>query len=142
MDKLILKSNLSRNKHKRVGRGISAGQGKTSGRGTKGEKSRTGFNIPLRFEGGQTPLSMRLPKSRGFSQSKGKTTILTLTQISQNFKALEEVSCASLLKKKLIQNEKVKILNNGVLEKKLYLVDVPASKSAQKKFSKKAAKNE
>ena len=55
---------------KRLGRGISAGGGKTAGRGTKGQKSRAGHNIPKRFEGGQTPLSMRLPKLRGFKVKK------------------------------------------------------------------------
>jgi len=51
---------------KRVGRGISAGQGKTAGRGTKGQNSRTGGGVRLGFEGGQNPLAKRLPKKRGF----------------------------------------------------------------------------
>src|SRR3954469_1670352 len=50
----------------RVGRGISAGKGKTAGRGTKGQKARAGGSIPPWFEGGQTPLHMRIPKLRGF----------------------------------------------------------------------------
>lgn len=50
---------------KRVGRGIAAGQGKTAGRGTKGQKSRSGHNIPRFFEGGQTKLFARLPKVKG-----------------------------------------------------------------------------
>jgi large subunit ribosomal protein L15 len=50
----------------RVGRGIAAGKGKTAGRGTKGQKSRTGSSIPPWFEGGQTPLHIRIPKLRGF----------------------------------------------------------------------------
>lgn len=53
-------------KKTRVGRGIAAGKGKTAGRGTKGQKSRAGGNIPARFEGGQTPLHIRIPKLRGF----------------------------------------------------------------------------
>ena len=56
----------SRRERKRVGRGIAAGQGKTSGRGTKGQGSRSSVNIPKAFEGGQMPLSQRLPKLRGF----------------------------------------------------------------------------
>jgi large subunit ribosomal protein L15 len=52
---------------KRVGRGIAAGQGKTAGRGTKGQKARAGGSIPPWFEGGQTPLHMRIPKLRGFT---------------------------------------------------------------------------
>jgi len=56
----------SRKARRRVGRGIAAGQGKTAGRGTKGQKARAGGKIPARFEGGQTPLHQRLPKLRGF----------------------------------------------------------------------------
>jgi large subunit ribosomal protein L15 len=57
----------SRKSRKRVGRGIAAGQGKTAGRGTKGQKARAGGSIPAWFEGGQTPLHMRIPKLRGFT---------------------------------------------------------------------------
>jgi large subunit ribosomal protein L15 len=56
----------SRTERTRVGRGIAAGKGKTAGRGTKGQKSRTGGSIPSRFEGGQTPIHIRIPKLRGF----------------------------------------------------------------------------
>jgi len=56
----------SRTRRDRVGRGISAGKGKTSGRGQKGQGSRTGFSLPVGFEGGQMPLTQRLPKLRGF----------------------------------------------------------------------------
>jgi len=104
-------------KRKRVGRGISAGQGKTSGRGMKGQKSRSGFNIPNRFEGGQTPLSMRLPKLRGFKSKYTKAVIVSLDQISSNFKAGEEVSLKSLAEKEIVPKDckKVKVLNNGKL---------------------------
>ncbi len=56
----------SRKERTRVGRGIAAGKGKTAGRGTKGQKARSGGSIPAWFEGGQTPLHMRIPKLRGF----------------------------------------------------------------------------
>jgi large subunit ribosomal protein L15 len=56
----------SRKRRNRVGRGIAAGQGKTAGRGTKGQKARAGGSIPPWFEGGQTPLHIRIPKLRGF----------------------------------------------------------------------------
>ena len=56
----------SRSPKRRVGRGIAAGQGKTAGRGTKGQKARAGGSIPAWFEGGQTPLHQRIPKLRGF----------------------------------------------------------------------------
>lgn len=113
---LKIESVKSKNK-KRPGRGISAGQGKTSGRGTKGQKSRSGFNIPNRFEGGQTPLSMRLPRLRGFRSVNKKALIVSLDQISTNYKNGEEVSLETLIKKKLIpQNcKKAKVLNNGKL---------------------------
>jgi len=55
---------------KRVGRGVGTGKGKTSGRGTKGQKSRTGYKIPRLFEGGQTSIIARLPKAKGFSSSR------------------------------------------------------------------------
>ena len=61
---------------KRVGRGISAGQGKTAGRGTKGQKSRTGKKLSAGFEGGQTPLMMRIPKLKGFSSHRPKPQIV------------------------------------------------------------------
>ncbi len=56
----------SRRRRRRLGRGISAGQGKTAGRGTKGQKARAGTPLPGWFEGGQTPIHMRVPKLRGF----------------------------------------------------------------------------
>jgi large subunit ribosomal protein L15 len=56
----------SRKPRRRVGRGIAAGQGKTAGRGTKGQKARAGGSIPAWFEGGQTPLHQRIPKLHGF----------------------------------------------------------------------------
>lgn len=60
-------------KPNRVGRGISAGQGKTAGRGTKGQNSRTGGGVRPGFEGGQMPLMMRIPKLRGFKSKRPKT---------------------------------------------------------------------
>src|SRR4051812_37629410 len=63
----------SRKARIRVGRGIAAGKGKTAGRGTKGQKARAGGSIPPWFEGGQTPLHMRIPKLRGF-RNRGKVT--------------------------------------------------------------------
>lgn len=101
---------------RRVGRGLSAGQGKTAGRGTKGQKSRAGYNLPNRFEGGQTPLSMRLPKLPGFKSHKRKAEIISLDQISANFKAGETVSIEKLVELKLVSGKNpVKILNNGKL---------------------------
>lgn len=122
---------------KRVGRGLSAGQGKTAGRGTKGQKSRSGFNIPKRFEGGQTPLSMRLPKLPGFTSHHKKAEVLSLDIISKNFKDGEVISLDSIYQKGLAKRgSKVKILNNGKLLIKTSLSpEVFVSKSIRSMFS-------
>ena len=129
--KITLKSN--KKSIKRIGRGISAGGGKTAGRGTKGQNSRAGHNIPNRHEGGQTPLSMRLPKLPGFKQSEKDVVILTLDKISTSYKNGETVSEETLISKKLIRKgQKVKILSSGKLSVKVKLNDVNASKAALK----------
>src|SRR5476649_2311689 len=66
---------------KRVGRGISAGQGKTAGRGTKGQKARTGSQMKPGFSGGQNPLMQQLPKLPGFKSFKAKAVIVGLDQL-------------------------------------------------------------
>lgn len=88
---------------KRLGRG-QAGHGKTCGRGHKGQKSRTGYKIPLRFEGGQTSLMQRLPKKRGFSSKNKKPVIVAYENLSKKFKTGETVSPATLLSKKIIKD--------------------------------------
>lgn len=128
---------------KRIGRGISAGQGKTAGRGTKGQKARSGFNIPKRYEGGQTPLSMRLPKLPGFKSHKSKPVVISLDQISKFFKDGEIVSTEALVKKGIIEanTKKVKILNNGKLTVKVSIEDILASKTVQALFAKSLEKS-
>ena len=118
---------------KRVGRGIAAGQGKTAGRGTKGQKSRSGYNLPKRFEGGQTPISMRLPKLPGFTSHKRKPIVVSLDQISANFKDGETVTAKLLVEKGLIREfETAKILNNGTLTKMVeFAKEVKVSKSVE-----------
>lgn len=126
---------------KRIGRGISAGGGKTAGRGTKGQKSRAGHNIPRRFEGGQTPLSMRLPKLPGFKSRGKKSVILSLDRISSEYKSGDTVSLTTLVEKKIIEknDKKVKILNNGKLTVKVSLSpEIKASKSIAKLFAEKS----
>ncbi len=127
----------------RVGRGIAAGQGKTAGRGTKGQRSRSGFNLPKRFEGGQTPLSMRLPKLPGFTSHKRKPIVISLDQISAAFKDGETVTQKLLVEKGLIRVfDAAKILNNGELTKSVeFSKEVKVSKSV-KIPAKKAAKAE
>ena len=126
----------------RVGRGIGSGKGKTSGRGLKGQKSRSGVAIKS-FEGGQMPLYRRLPK-RGFNPiKKEKIAILNLDKI-QSFidkKTIDTRSVlnASLLKKlKLINKNsiKLKILGTGEIKNKINIEADLASKSAQEKLEK------
>lgn len=139
-DKITLKSN--RKSIKRVGRGVSAGGGKTAGRGTKGQNSRAGHNIPNRHEGGQTPLSMRLPKLPGFKKTTKKPTILTLDIISLNYKDGETISVETLERKGLIKKgQRVKILNSGKLSVKVKLENIPASKSVISLISSEKPKN-
>jgi len=127
MDIISVKSKVK----KRVGRGLSSGQGKTAGRGTKGQKSRSGYNLPRKFEGGQTPLSMRLAKLPGFKSIHKKAAILSLDQISSNFKDGDVVSLKTLVAKNLIRvsERKVKILNNGELSVAVTFDDVKISKN-------------
>ncbi len=121
---------------KRVGRGLSSGQGKTAGRGTKGQKSRSGFNIPRKFEGGQTPLSMRLAKLPGFKSKKPKAIVISLDLISKTFKDGEVVDKKSLTEKGIVTlNDKVKVLNNGKLTVSVALGnDILFSENVKKAF--------
>ena len=121
-----LNSKLKMNKTKmRVGRGIGSGKGKTSGRGVKGQKSRSGVAIKS-FEGGQMPLYRRLPK-RGFNSiSKKEIAILNLEQIQSfidknNFKSSDLLNSELLKKLKLINknSKKIKILGNGEIKEKI-----------------------
>lgn len=121
---------------KRVGRGLSAGQGKTAGRGYKGQKSRSGFNIPRKFEGGQTPLSMRLPVLPGFKSHKKKASIISLDTISSFYKDGEIVSLETLIAKNIVKKgERAKILNDGKLLVAVKLAeDVKVSESVREVF--------
>ena len=126
----------------RVGRGIGSGKGKTSGRGVKGQKSRSGVSIKS-FEGGQMPLYRRLPK-RGFNPIEKKNiAILNLDKI-QSFidkKSVKtsEILNSNLLKKlKLInkRSSKLKILGSGEIKDKINIEADLASKSAVNKLEK------
>ncbi len=126
----------------RVGRGIGSGKGKTSGRGVKGQKSRSGVAIKS-FEGGQMPLYRRLPK-RGFnSLQKEKISILNLENI-QNFIERNIIKTGTLinidsLKKVKILNKsitKFKVLGNGEIKNKIEIEVDYISKSAKEKIEK------
>ncbi len=120
----------SRQTRNRVGRGISAGQGKTAGRGTKGQKSRSGYNIPRKFEGGQTPLILRLPKVRGFKHRKEVIQVIDRALINKHYADGEIVSPATLYEKKLLDSPKtkVKILGSAKVEPNVTYEDVAQSK--------------
>ncbi|MFC1656848.1 50S ribosomal protein L15 [Patescibacteria group bacterium] len=106
---------------KRVGRGISAGGGKTAGRGTKGQRSRTGHKkAALGFEGGQTPLKMRLPKKKGFQPRKNSIIEVTLGFLDKNFKDKEKITVKKIFEIKSIsriRNPKIKVLGTGKTSK-------------------------
>src|ERR1700694_4309891 len=92
-------------KHRRLGRGVSAGQGKSSGRGSKGQHSRTGGTKQPYFEGGQLPLVRRLPFKRGFTNIfKIYYQEVKLDDLANNFKTGIEITPALLAEKGLIQN--------------------------------------
>ena len=114
-----LKSSQKTVKRTRVGRGIGSGLGKTSGRGQKGQKSRSGGGFRRGFEGGQTPLYRRLPK-RGFKNIFAKQyTEVTLTMLNKS--KATEVTAESLLEEGIIGkiNDGIVVLATGKLEKKL-----------------------
>ena len=139
----LLNTTLSvKTKKIRVGRGIGSGKGKTSGRGVKGQKSRSGVAIKS-FEGGQMPLYRRLPK-RGFNPiGKKNIAILNLDQIQKYIdkKSIDTKNILNfnLLKKlKLIDNNfsKLKILGSGEIKDKINIEADLASKSAVEKLEK------
>tara|TARA_B100000242_G_scaffold285524_1_gene250083 strand:+ start:296 stop:745 length:450 start_codon:yes stop_codon:yes gene_type:complete len=141
-------NNLSKNNKKkiRVGRGIGSGKGKTSSRGHKGQKSRSGVAIKS-FEGGQMPLYRRLPK-RGFKTfKKNNTAIINLSKIQSMFEKsnnnLKDVLDLKILKEKNLINkkfDKLKILGNGELKKGIAITANFASKQATTKVEKAGGK--
>ena len=111
-----------RAKRKGIGRG--SGNGKTSGRGQKGQNSRSGGGVRANFEGGQIPLYRRLPK-RGFTNAKFKTTYAVINVSDLNrFEDGTVVTPALLKETGLLKNQLdgVKVLGNGTLEKKLTIL--------------------
>jgi len=142
-----LNSLVKNNKKKlRVGRGIGSGKGKTSSRGHKGQKSRSGVAIKS-FEGGQMPLYRRLPK-RGFkSLNKKNMAILNLSKIQNIYEKNKNEFKSSLdlksLKERKIINKKylkLKILGTGELKTKIDITAHFASKQAQEKITKAGGK--
>ena len=129
-----LKPAVKKVKRNRVGRGMASGNGKTSGRGHKGQKARSGGGVRRGFEGGQTPLYRRLPK-RGFTNIHAKNyTEVTLTMLNKATTA--EVTAESLINDGIISkaNDGIVILATGKLDKKLTVKAVRFTKAAKEKI--------
>ena len=134
--------NKTKNKKKRIGRGIGSGKGKTSGRGVKGQKSRSGVSIKS-FEGGQMPLYRRLPK-RGFNQfNKVKIAKVNLDKIQllidkKTINLNETLNLGFFIKKKLINKsyKKLKLLGSGEIKHKIAVETNYISKIAKDKLEK------
>ena len=137
-----IKSSTKKVERRRVGRGAGSGLGKTSGRGHKGQKARSGGGVRRGFEGGQTPLYRRLPK-RGFNNIHAKNyTEVTLTMLNKS--EATEVSAESLIKEGIIKkaNDGIVVLGTGKLEKKLNVKAKRFTKSAAEKIEAAGGKTE
>lgn len=125
-------------KPKRVGRGISAGGGKTAGRGTKGQKARTGSNSKISpwFEGGQTPLFRKMAKVRGFNHHVARPFLVTTDVINRFYKDGEVVSPVTLVDKKIVRTTQlkagVKVVRRAELKPKVTFESVTLSASLAK----------
>ncbi|MEH7108887.1 MULTISPECIES: 50S ribosomal protein L15 [Bacillaceae] len=110
----------SRKERKRLGRGIGSGQGKTAGKGHKGQNARSGGGVRIGFEGGQTPLFRRLPK-RGFTNVNRKEYAVVNLDTLNRFEDGTEVTPELLIETGVVSNERagIKILAKGNVEKKL-----------------------
>ncbi len=130
---------------KRVGRGPGSGMGKTSTRGEKGQKARSGASIPVWFQGGQTPLFRRLPK-RGFNNKRFETkyACINLSDLNKFFKEGDVVSPEILKERGIIKKELsgVKVLGNGELAIKLTIKANRFSSSAITKIEAAGGKTE
>lgn len=124
-------------RRKRVGRGIGSGHGKTAGRGTKGQKARD--QVPLTFEGGQTPLHRRLPRLKGFKNPTHKEyTIINVALLEERFEAGDVVTPELLLERRIIkklERDGLKVLGEGELTKALTVRAHKFSKTAEQKIT-------
>jgi large subunit ribosomal protein L15 len=121
---------------KRLGRGHGSGQGKTAGRGHKGQKARAGYFSPVTFEGGQMPLVRRVPK-RGFHNRFGlAVTVVNLSDLETRFQAGEEVNPQTLKARNLARGafDVLKVLGDGALTKSLTVSAHRFSRTAAEKI--------
>jgi large subunit ribosomal protein L15 len=122
---------------KRLGRGIGSGQGKTAGRGHKGQHSRNGVSFLPIFQGGTMPLVRRIPK-RGFNNRWAKSIIVVnVGELNEAFKAGDDVTPDSLAAAKLVRGpyDELKVLGDGELKKKLKVSAHKFSKTAAEKIT-------
>ena len=133
----------STHRKKIVGRGIGSGVGKTSGRGHKGQKARSGGGVRPGFEGGQMPLYRRLPK-RGFTNIFAKKYVSVNVEVLDKFNDGDDVTAETLLEKGIISKtlDGVKILGRGEVTKKLNVKVAKISESAKEKIEKAGGKAE
>lgn len=124
---------------KRLGCGESSGLGKTSGRGHKGQKSRSGGGVRPGFEGGQMPLHRRLPK-RGFNNTRfqDKIAVVNVSSLGERFEDGDTVNMETLKAARLVKGtyDGVKVLGNGDLAKKLTVEGCKVSATAKEKIEK------
>ena len=130
----------SRKSRKRVGRGPGSGMGKTSGRGTKGQKSVSGYSSKRGFEGGQMPLHRRLPK-RGFTnifrKEYSEVNLDRLEKITKKVVKIKDLKEAGIIKK---ESERVKILGRGKISSSMTIHAHKFSRSALEKIEKAGGK--
>jgi large subunit ribosomal protein L15 len=126
----------SMKKSRRVGRGPGSTKGKTAGKGHKGQKSRAGSKSRPGFEGGQTPLYVRVPK-KGFKNVNKKVyTVINLEVLEERYNSDEEVTVSNLLERGIIKKtlDGVKLLGDGNISKKLTVKVQAFSKNAKEKI--------
>lgn len=125
----------STKERKRIGRGHGSGQGKTAGKGHKGQKARSGGSIRPGFEGGQMPLQRRIPK-RGFNNIFAKKIVAINVSALNKFEDGAEVDTQALINAGIVKKEYdgIKILGNGEISKKLTVKVAAYSESAKQKI--------
>lgn len=125
----------SKKSAKRIGRGHGSGQGKTAGKGHKGQKARAGKGMRLGFEGGQMPLQRRIPK-RGFNNIFAKNIVTVNVGTLNKFEDGAVVDIAALVEAGVVKNsfDGVKVLSNGNLTKKLTVKVTAFSEAAKAKI--------
>ena len=134
----------STKERKRIGRGPASGQGKTAGKGHKGQKARAGRGMQIGFEGGQMPLQRRIPK-RGFNNIfASEIAIVNVAALDKAYEAGATVTVDSLIEKGLVKKalDGVKVLGHGELSKALTVQANAFSESAKQKIEAAGGKTE